>query len=570
MSDHKIETHKKPIKDIFELWFKIPEYQRPYRWTEEQITELLEDIEYSSNNSLDNEYFLGALVLQKKELEKSKVKFVEYDLLDGQQRLTTLLLLMAVLRDLSDNKQIKKNCQKRIFQEEDEFENIPERLRIEFSIRKDVEDFIKKFIVNDNSIKGNIEKIKKQIKDNKNDISIKNISNAILVIYNYFLKPDNDNIERIGKFFQYLLNNVVLIIVSTENFEDAYRLFTILNDRGLPLRNSDILKSWNLGELNSVEDKKRYGEFWESMESYFEDEVDRFLSYIRTILVKEKARTTLLKEFEEKIYNVKKLEKGINTLEIIKRYKKHYEKIINLFEFKINDNYEYNNLITVMKIGFESTDWIPPLLLYYDKFEDSKLLDFTKKLDKKFSTDWVNQLSPTARIENMNKILKEIDNTDNPDNLFKKDVFSFDVDSFLDFIDKNDIYNKRYTKYIMLKLNYLYQDNSVGFSTFDKVSVEHILPQNPDNKSQWVKDFSDDDRNQYTHKLGNLILIGRIKNASLGRKDYSEKRKKYFEKNIGTYPHSLHVYNRNPNKWALKELKDNHKELIKKLKEYYS
>ena len=95
-----------------------------------------------------------------------------------------------------------------------------------------------------------------------------------------------------------------MIYVATEDLEDAFRLFMILNDRGIPLRNSDILKSTNLGALDNEVDKIKYAKIWEQAEGELGDDFDRFLNHIRTILVKEKARLSLLKEFEDKIYKV--------------------------------------------------------------------------------------------------------------------------------------------------------------------------------------------------------------------------------------------------------------------------
>ena len=80
-----IEIEEKSIVELFNdlHWFNIPSYQRPYVWTEENISEFLDDITYAFENNISEKYFLGSLVLQK------KIGF-DYDVLDGQQRLTTI------------------------------------------------------------------------------------------------------------------------------------------------------------------------------------------------------------------------------------------------------------------------------------------------------------------------------------------------------------------------------------------------------------------------------------------------------------------------------------------------
>ena len=100
-----------------------------------------------------------------------------------------------------------------------------------------------------------------------------------------------------------------MIYVSTEDLEDAFRLFTILNDRGIPLCNSDILKSTNLGELKTDAEKESNAKMWEEAEGELGDDFDRFLNHVRTILVKDMPRLSLLQEFEDKIYDPKEKEK---------------------------------------------------------------------------------------------------------------------------------------------------------------------------------------------------------------------------------------------------------------------
>jgi hypothetical protein len=102
---------------------------------------------------------------------------------------------------------------------------------------------------------------------------------------------------------------------------------------------------------------------------------------------------------------------------------------------------------------------------------------------------------------------------------------------------------------------------------FETLSVEHVLPQSPTDDSQWVKDFTAQERADWTDKLGNLVLITRRKNSSQGRQDYDQKKKRYFDRCIDTCPNSLRVL-RNA-KWTQKELKANHELVLCKLGDYY-
>ncbi|WP_274856733.1 DUF262 domain-containing protein [Bacillus methanolicus] len=109
MGNGKIDSDKKVLQKIFspDFWFLIPEYQRSYVWQTENIVDLIDDLYYAFTYKNENEYFLGSLVLKRTDNHE----FAEYEVLDGQQRLTTFFLMFAVLRDLLDNPSYKANLQ---------------------------------------------------------------------------------------------------------------------------------------------------------------------------------------------------------------------------------------------------------------------------------------------------------------------------------------------------------------------------------------------------------------------------------------------------------------------------
>src|SRR5436190_13733712 len=112
-SEHEIKSEKILVKNIFStMWFRIPEYQRPYIWSKDEVNELLDDLTFAQHEKPDQEYFLGSFVFQSKKADPSRgEQFAENDLLDGQQRMTTLLLLFACVRDLSKDGDAKADCQ---------------------------------------------------------------------------------------------------------------------------------------------------------------------------------------------------------------------------------------------------------------------------------------------------------------------------------------------------------------------------------------------------------------------------------------------------------------------------
>ena len=361
--NNTIQSEKKDINSIFsDFWFLIPEYQRSYVWNDDNINDLLDDLWFACQNKNDNEYFLGSLVLKR----TGERDFDEFEVLDGQQRLTTLFILMAVIRDLTNNSQLKGTYKKRIHQEGNEFEGIPERVRIVYKIRDDVEGFINEFLLRENGTKN--PEIKEMV--GIRNVSISHMAKAIETIRKFFKDRTDSELEGFAKF---LGLNVVFIYVSTENMEDAFRMFTILNNRGIPLSNTDILKSINIGAVDGDKDNKElYAKRWELIEGDMGGDFDRFLSFIRTILVKEKARVNLVEEYEENIYKENLLKKGKDTIDLIMKYKDIYDKIITFDSNSEIDDNAYKNLVTIMNIGLPSGDWIPPLLVYYDKFKNKR------------------------------------------------------------------------------------------------------------------------------------------------------------------------------------------------------
>jgi len=577
-SSSEINSAKIILKDVFEMWFRIPEYQRPYVWGEEEIHDLLDDLSFASSTKPDSEYFLGSFVFQSKPADKSAGRlFEENDLLDGQQRMTTLLLLMASIRDITGNQEIKQTCQACIYQQANKFKHIPERTRLVFDIRETVQQFVVDFLKSEGGTSD--ADALQSFADRNKELSVQNMVRGLGTIRKFLTSEEAP--APLEPFFEFLLNKVMMIYVSTEDLEDAFRLFTILNNRGIPLRNSDILKSINLGALdkNNPADKVKYARMWEEAEGELGDEFDRFLNHLRTILIKEKARMNLLREFEDNIYAPKEkdkktgqlkpvlLQKGKPTFTLIERYLGHYKQLLSGSNYEVSGNFAFDNLLNVMMAGLPATDWIPPLLRYYDKFGNKKLLDFLHALNRKFGGDWICQKTPTGRIESMNAVIRAVDAHATPEAIMASDLFDFDG-AFFSRAIQGSVYGRKFALYILLVLDYAYQNQDQKMH-FETLSVEHVLPQTPDAKSQWVKDFTEEQRKTLTDTLGNLVIITRRKNTSQGNRDYAEKKAKYFEKNIDTCPNSLRVL-RKYAAWTPKELDENQKTVMDQLKKYFA
>jgi hypothetical protein len=144
-------------------------------------------------------------------------------------------------------------------------------------------------------------------------------------------------------------------------------------------------------------------------------------------------------------------------------------------------------------------------------------------------------------------------------------ALKLDKDKLIETLSGN-IYGSRSAKYILLKIDLMYHGNTTKMDMPSVISIEHILPQNPNDESQWKKDFTEEQRIGWTNRLGNLVLIFRRKNSSQGNKDYSEKRIKYFKNNVELFSNSVRIHNQYQN-WTFIELQNNHNEVIEKIKD---
>lgn len=572
----EIKCEKKVIREIFNMWYCIPDYQRAYVWDTDQVRDLLDDTISAYRENKEAQYFLGSMVLKINEKSENNVSYTEYELLDGQQRITTVFLILACMRDmLTDYPQYQNSLAGFVYQAEDAILQQPERMRIIFNIRSDVRDFVNEHI---KPLHGTCDsallKDKMQAKDV--NISIRNMANAMLVAHEFLEENKSDIIG----YLSYFLNKVLMIYVATEELQDAFQLFTVLNNRGVKLSSSDILKAENLKELSAA-DRTFWATRWEEMETYFGEDFDKFLSHIRTILVKKKQTTTLLKEFDEFVYSNQEydrtqkkylprtpiLRRGRDTFELLYSYYHTYQEVFDTDHSVVTGDYEITNYLKLMETGFGADYWIAPVLDYYRKYRRRGFVAFLKALDRKLSADWITAATPTVRMENVNAILREIEASQDSTALLQSKTFTINKSDFERVIN-GDIYGRSFAKYLLLKLDLIYRGSSTPMIPQAIASIEHILPRNPSADSQWVKDFSAAEREEWTNKLGNLVLISRRKNTSQGNRDYVEKKEKYFEKNIEMFPNSIRIYQNYP-EWKLSDLKKNHSDVVTELLNVY-
>ncbi len=598
MASYKLDTGKKYIKDIFssDSFYNIPDYQRPYVWGKEQVLTFLEDIHKALERDKNKEYFLGCMVWNTKRIKcnSTNIEYTSQDILDGQQRFITLYLLHAVIRDITDNENIIKNIYSRLKQEGNELEDIPERNRIEFEIRKD-KDFIDKYVLLQyGTLKK--EELSLLINDDDGEISIKNMSSAIINMHDWFNEIkhfEEDFNYYLQNFYKYLGTKVLLLYLSTpDNLDDAYNLFTVLNSRGLQLQSSDILRAQNLRHIKDDNTRKKMAQKWEEYESVVDSPYNSFDEFLWSIVfIKMKYRSddnqSIIKAFDF-MYGRNMFKRGVETFSLIGNYIGHLQGIMSDDFCKDYVGQFFVNLNLILAQTFGNT-YLYPLMHYRECFGDYKIYDFMIRIDQLCSVYWLTgNRNLQSRLFIVMRKMEEIAKSGND----KKELaFSFlnspvldyeyqdekastsiDINDFINLLDTEDWgayagqrINK--TRYLLLKIDLLSSDISSKIY-FDKkiMSVEHLMPRKLE--EDFEHNISSEDHNLWVHRLGNIILINKKKNSYLSNKDFQEKKKRYKE-SIEGRANTNHIF-MTYNNWGIMEVKENHLRTLNLLKAYYT
>jgi uncharacterized protein with ParB-like and HNH nuclease domain len=574
-----IEAKEEPLGDIFSenYIFEIPIYQRPLSWGKEQYEKLIEDIIDSMESKTD--HFLGTIILQQKEDERKRKM---YYIIDGQQRLTSLTILFAVIRDITNNKELKKSLQKYIYEEGDVFKRIPNTMRVK--PWEELEEIFEEYVYKEGGTKRFLEEFEKGTIEYSDEEDPKYHLYEAITTFASKLKEKNDSY--LVEIVEHILHRVYAVTVKTSDLSTAYKIFMTLNARGLPLEPSDLLKADNLGLIKEEEERKKYAKMWQDMETTLgRSEFSNLISHILLIHKKEKPKRGIYDEYEL-LFKSGKLKKGVEFIQYVNRVADiYFEKILEP-EIHIQNSEKakrYSFLVTIMRELLPFSDWIPPLLAFYYKFNNDELLyEFLLRLEKKTIIEWLAGYSLTMRITTSGKLVDLIDKSKDPNEVIKNMLkipyygpfpgFNSDVDVLQKVLDSRDFstfQNGKAAKYILLRLEIeeweleLFKD----LPNIDRITIEHILPREPPKNSKWIKLFTEEERKEWTGKLGNLILLSGRANSRAKNYDFEKKKEAYERK---WHPFKLTQELKGIQEWNMEELKRRHEKLIKKCIEIYS
>lgn len=527
---NKITGKEYPLSKIFSADFEyhIPGYQRPYAWTEEETGILFDDLyEFFQTEAVDN-YFLGSIVLIKDENKPYA------DVIDGQQRLTTLSILFSVMANSFHTEAYRNNCKKYLQEEGNILEGIAAQPRI--FLRDWDQDFFSKYI-QDIQLDALV-----QIDPVTLDTEAKrHIQKNCTVLREKFSEVFNDENDLL-KFTQFILTRCFLVVVSTPNQESAFRVFSVMNSRGLDLLPTDIIKSMTIGKMPKDEEQK-YTEKWEELENLTgRDGFNEVFTHTRTIFAKERPKKNLLDEFKE--YVIKQTSPKSLVDEYLIPYTEAYVCLKNC-DFSSTQNAEEINELLLWLNKTNNHDWMPPAIKFLtDHKNDSVyILWFIRKLERLASYLLVTAKNVNQRMERYKWILVEMESR--PDNnltapLENIELTDWEKQQFIDALN-GEIYSMtaKRRNYIIQRLDSFLSDGGATYNT-KLFTIEHVLPQHPSGDSEWMKLWPDTQTQRFwLNKIANLVPLTRQRNSVAQNYDFNTKKIKYFQSKNGTSSYTL-------------------------------
>jgi hypothetical protein len=538
VSKASIQGVERNIGKVFneDYVFSIPSYQRPYAWTTEQAGELLDDliafIESGDEPEEAAPYFLGSIVLIKGEGPDSRV-------VDGQQRLTTLAILLAVLRSLVPLDS-KDELTTYLYEKGSKIARKPDRYRL--TLRERDAEFFQKYIQVPKGLEKLITLDTTGLSDSQRNIR----DNTQLFNDRLKKQPDETQDEanrRQINLAQFIINQCFLVVVSTPDDDSAYRIFSVLNDRGLDLSHTDILKAEIIGKISAsgenTNEENVYNAKWEEIEESLGRETFQSLfAYIRTIYRKVKLKDTILKEFREYVRPADQPRQFIDG--ILTPYADAFYMIRNTTYQSTRSAEKVNNLLGWLN-KIDNSDWIPPAILFFSRNQNDPeaMLHFFTDLERLAAGLMILRANINKRIERYARLLIAIENnidlytSDSPLQLSDGEVKDIIIS-----LDGN-LYENWSCKYVLARLDETLSDVQAIYA-YTSISIEHVLPQNPAVGSLWLATFPNkEDREKYVHRLGNLVLLSRRKNSEAQNYDFAKKKQRYFTTGRGVSSFAL-------------------------------
>ena len=551
-----LTAKQQTLADIFSdaYVFTIPGYQRPYAWGKEQAQELLDDLidALTAAPKLLNEaspYFLGSIVLIKGEAA------ADATVVDGQQRLTTLTLLLSAIRATVQDTAVQADITSCIYEKGSLVRATQARYRL--SLRERDRDFFRQYMQHEGGLAA-LTALNAQLTDAQ--ARLRDNADVFLSRLQKMSEPD------LIRLVQFIITRCYLVTVATPDLDSAYRIFGVLNSRGLDLSATDILKAEVIGGI-SPELRDSYTQKWEDEEeSLGRDGFGDLFGHIRMVYRKAKSQGTLLKEFKEHVTPVQQPDKFLD--DVLVPMAQAFSELRNAdyssqkYAEQVNEHLNWLNRL-------EFKDWVPPALIFFVLYRNDpdKMLNFFCDLERLGYSMLIRKSGVNERIERFSAITAAIEKG--------HDLAPITSPSQLSPAEQYETYaalsgplyethSPRALGILLLRLDRLL--SSVGATyQYNVVSVEHVMPQQPAPNSLWLTWVPEAQAHQrWVHRLGNLTLLSRNKNSAASNYDFEKKKTVYFTKG-GVSSFALTTQVLQHNTWTVEVMQKRQDEMLKVL-----
>ena len=546
----KIENHQYSIEEAFrECFYIVPDYQREYVWTDKEVHQLLDDINDEIDASSIKEYFVGTILVS------PAVQKNHYEVIDGQQRLTTFFLLLCALKNLFKAEPQEATISGLISTSyTDSSGDTKTSLKLEPRYENAGEIMNK--IVEVNSDPDNTRNAV-QAAGIKTYGSLENIVNAYATIYRY-LKGNYEDKKDLKRYWGYLANNVVFIQISTD-ISSALKIFETINERGIGLNPMDLLKNLLFTHVKADEFTKLKDE-WKKITKPLEKQKEKPLRFLRYFLManykieNERSDSTVR---EDEIYDwfINKKNAALcgyaaKPFEFVRKIIKDVENYVAFSAGKGNDGQDNLYMDKLRKLcgGAFSLHYV--LLLAASTFPKSLFDHFirqlesflfyyiftktpTKELERSFSL-WADELRAIAAItDSRNQLLKFNEflrerfykNMKAKENELSDDLKRYTLNSMQQY--RTRYFLAKLTQYVDMAYKGLKAPGSL--KEYTVLEIEHILPNTPE--ADLRKDFTENNPEKeydvYKTRLGNLTLLEKPINIIASNDFYKKKCPEY-------------------------------------------
>lgn len=552
---NKITGAEYPLAKIFssDFDFVIPAYQRPYAWTDDQALELFDDLHsFYLAEPEDDSYFLGSIVLIKAEGKPAS------EVIDGQQRLTTLTILLSVITSLLEG-EVRSDFEGYIREPGRLSQGISAkpRLSLRDRDRQFFADYVQAFKFNELLALESAQLEEPQ----------QNIQRNARLLRDRLLTAFSNDTDGLISFGAFLIQRCFLVVVSTPSKKSAFRVFSVLNSRGLDLLPTDIIKSDVIGNI-VAEKQEDYTNTWEELEvKTGRAGFAELFNHIRMIYARAKAQRTLLEEFDEHV--VKKSSSSEQLIsEVIEPYAVAYL-IAKKSEYVSTANAADVNALLKWLNRIDNSDWMPCAIQFLSTQKDSPeyVLWFFQQLERLAAYMHISAKNVNQRIARYAVVLEELMGAHSLDSPVKTvELTESEKREMLDVLN-SDIYylTARRRNYLILRLDSFLSDGAASYDA-KVLTIEHVLPQTVVADSEWEESWPTEEvRQQWVHKIANLVPLTQQRNSAASNLDFAKKKTAYFggRKGVSSYVMTTQVLN--TPEWTPEVVEKRQKDLVEVL-----